>query len=672
MGKSTKSVKKFAKKHLGAAIAHRRKLKPMKNAIRKKSDAMLHAGYKKDKAAAAGAAEAQNGNAKKPKRVEDMDVDELMRGDFLDDKSDEEGEEAASDGDDELLDGENEQDDFVDIMAASMENPESDEDEDGTDLGPQNKTLKTEVAKHKQELERLQQKDPEFYQFLKEHDKELLDFDDEDAEDHEEEDEENAADEAGQRREKQEDIASVSLSTVLVEAWCTALKEKQHIGALKNLLRAFRTACHYGDGDMNELDSNYNITSSHVFNKIMLFVLLEIDAVLKSLLGLSGTLEKKSGGAPAIQKLPKWKKVEPFVKTYLGNALHILNQMTDNQMIAFTLRRLKASVIFMSAFPRLARKYLKVALHFWGSGEGALPLLSFMFIREMAVCLGTEYLESCLKGMYKEYAASSRFVNPTSQPRIQFMVSCVVELYGIDLSASYQSAFIFIRQLAIILRNALTMKTKESYKQVYRWQYINSLNLWVRVVSAYSEQLRPLAYPLAQVIDGVARLVPTTHYFPLRLQCVQMLNRLAAAMNTFVPVGSLLMDMLQFKDIHMKPTGGIGNALDFATTIKVSKLVVKTRSFQEACVTGVIEQLTEHLAQHSYSVSFPELAVVPLVQLRHLIKDTTVERFRRQVKLLVEQIERNVEYVGRKRDGVTFSPKDISAVSSFLECGGWE
>ncbi len=149
---------------------------------------------------------------------------------------------------------------------------------------------------------------------------------------------------------------------MLVEAWCTALKEKQHIGALKNLLRAFRTACHYGDGDMNELDSNYNITSSHVFNKIMLFVLLEIDAVLKSLLGLSGTLEKKSGGAPAIQKLPKWKKVEPFVKTYLGNALHILNQMTDNQMIAFTLRRLKASVIFMSAFPRLARKYLKVGI----------------------------------------------------------------------------------------------------------------------------------------------------------------------------------------------------------------------------------------------------------------------------------------------------------------------
>lgn len=31
------------------------------------------------------------------------------------------------------------------------------------------------------------------------------------------------------------------------------------------------------------------------------------------------------------------------------------------------------------------------------------------------------------------------------------------------------------------------------------------------------------------------------------------------------------------------------------------------------------------------------------------------------------QIERNIEYVGKKRDGVSFSPKDISAAASFLE-----
>lgn len=110
---------------------------------------------------------------------------------------------------------------------------------------------------------------------------------------------------------------------------------------------------------MDDLSSTYNITSSHVFNKVMLFVLVEMDGILKRMLGLTDLSEKKSG-AVEVQKLSKWKKVEPFLKTYLGNALHILNQMTDNQMIAFTVRRLKASVIFLPAFPRLARKYLKV------------------------------------------------------------------------------------------------------------------------------------------------------------------------------------------------------------------------------------------------------------------------------------------------------------------------
>lgn len=96
----------------------------------------------------------------------------------------------------------------------------------------------------------------------------------------------------------------------------------------------------------------------------------------------------------------------------------------------------------------------------------------------------------------------------------------------------------------------------------------------MRVLSAYKEQLRPLVYPLSQIIDGAARLVPTVRYFPLRLQCVRMLNRLAVATDAFVPVASLLLDMLQFKDLHMSPTGGVGKGLDFLSMIKVIKLPI--------------------------------------------------------------------------------------------------
>lgn len=35
------------------------------------------------------------------------------------------------------------------------------------------------------------------------------------------------------------------------------------------------------------------------------------------------------------------------------------------------------------------------------------------------------------------------------------MINCLVELYGIDLACSYQQMFVYIRQLAIHLRNAI-------------------------------------------------------------------------------------------------------------------------------------------------------------------------------------------------------------------------
>jgi hypothetical protein len=57
-------------------------------------------------------------------------------------------------------------------------------------------------------------------------------------------------------------------------------------GAVRNLLRAFRSACHYGDAEA--LDSAFNIGSSHVFNKVMVFVLREADGLFRTLLGVQG------------------------------------------------------------------------------------------------------------------------------------------------------------------------------------------------------------------------------------------------------------------------------------------------------------------------------------------------------------------------------------------------
>ena len=61
-----------------------------------------------------------------------------------------------------------------------------------------------------------------------------------------------------------------------------------------------------------------------------------------------------------------------------------------------------------------------------------------------------------LQGMYLTYARNSKFQNMRSQRHIDFMALCVVEVYSMDKSSAYQHAFVYIRQLAVDLRQAST------------------------------------------------------------------------------------------------------------------------------------------------------------------------------------------------------------------------
>uniref|UniRef100_A0A2N9EY38 Nucleolar complex protein 2 homolog n=1 Tax=Fagus sylvatica TaxID=28930 RepID=A0A2N9EY38_FAGSY len=531
----------------------------------------------------------------------------------------------------------------------------------------------SQAREHKSQLERLKEKDPEFYEFLKEHDEELLQFSDEDNDDDVDTDVEDAYvpvdNDIGRHglAEKEDKPSRTVITTAMVDSWCNSIREKGNFSAIRSLMRAFKTACHYGDDGGDDSSTKFSIMSSSVFNKIMLFVLSEMDAILRKLLKLPSSGGKKETIMDLIST-KQWKNYNHLVKSYLGNALHVLNQMTDTEMISFTLRRLKYSSIFLAAFPSLMRKYTKVALHFWGTGGGALPVVSFLFLRDLCIRLGSDCLDECFKGIYKAYVLNCQFINAVKLQHIQFLGNCVIELLGADLPTAYQHAFVFIRQLATILREALHTKTKEAFRKVYEWKFINCLELWTGAICAYSSEadFKPLAYPLTQIISGVARLVPTARYFPLRLRCVKMLNRIAASTNTFIPVSMLLLDMLEMKELNSPPTGGVGKAVDLRAILKVNKPTLKTRAFQEACVFSVVEELAEHLAQWSYSVAFFELSFIPLVRLRSFCKSTKVERFRKETRQLIRQIEANSEFTNERRKSVSFLPNDPAAIS-FLE-----
>ncbi|MBA0796935.1 hypothetical protein Gohar_007665, partial [Gossypium harknessii] len=531
------------------------------------------------------------------------------------------------------------------------------------------------AKEHKEQLERLQKKDPEFYQYLQQYGKDLLTFDDEDEDFDDDaevdmEDAENQLDDETYQHdipEEEEKPSKNVLTTEMVNSWCKSIREDEKLSAVHSIMKAFRTACHYGDDTGTDSSAKFAVMSSSVFNKIMLFTLSEMDRILRKLLKLPASGGKKET-IIELMNTKQWKNYNHLVKSYLGNALHVLNQMTDTKMISFTLRRLQYSSVFLAAFPSLLRKYIKVALHFWGTGGDALPVVSFLFLRDLCVRLGSDCLDECFRGIYKAYVLNCHFVNASKLQHIQFLANCVIELVRVDLPTAYQHAFVFIRQLAMLLRDALNMKTKEAYRKVYEWKFINCLELWTGAICTYSSEadFRPLAYPLTQIISGVARLVPTARYFPLRLRCVKMLNRISAATGTFIPVSMLLLDMLEMKELNRPPTGGVGKAVDLRTTLKASKPILKTRAFQEACVLSVVEELAEHLAQWSYSVAFFELSFIPAVRLRSFCKCTKVERFRKEMRHLIRKIEANDEFTNERRASVTFLPND-NAATSFLE-----
>ncbi|KAI3921482.1 hypothetical protein MKW98_013416 [Papaver atlanticum] len=194
--------------------------------------------------------------------------------------------------------------------------------------------------------------------------------------------------------------------------------------------------------------------------------------------------------------------------------------------------------------------------------------------------------------------------------RSKFLADSLAELYSLDVPRSCSKALVSIQQLATILRQCLHTKEKETMEKIYSWQYINCVDLWVKYVC------------------------------------------LSSSSRDFIPVTSLVLDSLEY----------IGTGKP-----DVPKQWLKSRLFQEECALSVIELLSAHFAQWSYHISFPELAAIPLIRLRKFNEKITVESLRRPVKRLIDMVEQNIEFVNRKREEISFSPKDKVAVDSFLQ-----
>ncbi|XP_071716329.1 protein REBELOTE [Rutidosis leptorrhynchoides] len=527
-------------------------------------------------------------------------------------------------------------------------------DGDERTLSVQNQKDYEELAKHKKLLEKLKNKDPKFVKFLQSYNKDEMSQNHELYSDDEDEDLLVLDDSAKSTRKV--------LTCSTISMWSKQVKEEQNESALVSLINAYRAACHFGPEESGPI-----IQDSETFSNIYTFMLCEGDNIFRALLKLPSPNCKKET-LLELKNTSRWKKVKPMIKSYLRSTLFLLKQVTDSEILSFSVSHWRPFIVFFAAFPSLLSRLIQIIVPLWATGGGNLSANSSLVLQDVVSVCGSNYFDVCFSKTYKAYIARCRTMETVDPKHIEFLKDSVVKLCSLDMEKSCTKALVSIQQLANILRHARQKENKEAIRKIYSWQYTRCIAIWVQFIATNVTEcdIQSLLYTMIQLINGIAYLFPGPRYLPLRIQCVQWLNKLSSSSGVFIPVASLILDMLEYK-VSKEGGGKSKKSINLASNLKLPKFWLKSHNFVDQCVYSAVELLVVHFIHWSYHITFPEVATIPLIRLGKFHEKSTVESLKRVVKRLMEQVKNNVEFVQKKREDVAFSPKDHEYVDLFLQ-----
>jgi len=623
-----------------------------------------------------------------------LDIDSFFAQFAEDDHDDEEAsteqqsdESSALDGNDEDPKGKEGKRDSVKDSASSSDSSSGSDDDEEDDIEAAERRMKAEMSL-------VQQNDPEFHDFLKENEESLLEFGQEEDADKEEMEEE-------EEPESKSSSAEIHLTPKLLSSLAKGALQQHGVKSLKKLVTAYKSACFMADGADSdtkhrpgESGQKYQIDSSKVFDDLMVLCLnhcyKEFEHHLLPKNQTSSDEEKeeqdehnKPINPKTLEKAERWTDLRPILVSFFRSTLHVMSEAKEPDLLAFVLKALSKYLRYLTPFPRIAENMLKSLTVLWSAPLDAsenyqvVRVNAFLRIRQLALTQPFPFIEDCLKKTYLAYAKRAKFGSSASSAgaTLTFMGNCLVELYSLDFDSSYQHAFVYIRQLALLLRTAMQKKTPEAMQQVYCWQYVHCLKLWVAVLSKAvpaddGALLRSLVYPLTEVILGTIRLVPSpVRHLPLRFHCVRLLQQLAASTEVFIPTTSLLLDCLEWKEWTLSPKKTKSardiRGLQLSLMLKLGKEdPLRSHEQLEAAMNEFFVLLHREVGLYRYSAGFPEFSIRIVVRLRQFSKETRNPRFRAYAKACIDLCDMYSKFAVQARSKLQEAPKDVK----LLEC----
>ncbi|GLE07111.1 hypothetical protein PINS_up017005, partial [Pythium insidiosum] len=351
----------------------------------------------------------------------------------------------------------------------------------------------------------------------------------------------------------------------------------------------------------------------------------------------------------------KWKKHSLVIKRFFG---------LRDDIQTFVLRELAHYLPFVVPCQKTASRLLRTR-----SSSGAKSL------KQHGVHAGMPFpfLELALKGIYITYMRNTKFTNEATLPHHVLLGNCVVELYGLDLRELVPAR--------VRVHPRARHHAAQDHHVAEPRDFFNQLRVWTAVVCAYPDesQLRPLVYPLCQLLFAVVRLASTIRYAPMRFQCVKLLQQLAFATHSFVPTAPVLLEVLQMPPFSTSYRGsGKGKGgndassstrvdLDLELAVKLSKSHLDHKRVHDLLISRLFELLQRECDVYKFHIGFPEFTVPLLLALSKFASTCLIPRWKSLARGLIENLKKRADWIRAKRSGLEIAPKDVDKMAEFLK-----